>query len=125
MDKRAFIVALTGMICVTSVVVSILNPQQEQPATAKLVPTATPAKIIVKHAAAAKPSGYMSEEQCARIPDGMPVSDLVFKYGWPAGRYGYGYGHLHYPARPSGEDNCSVELNQDDTRVVSTIYRIY
>lgn len=102
---------------------AVIRPSAfEEPVT----PAATPAPaktVVIKQAAATQPDGYMTEEQCARVPNGMQVADLVYKYGWPAGDYSVSAfaERLFYPVHNAGDDKCVIRY--DDNKVVSTLYR--
>jgi hypothetical protein len=121
--KQAFLgVMAMGMIA------AVIRPSAfDQPVTvtsAVVTPAPTPEKVIVvKQAAASQPDGYITEEQCARIPNGMQIADVVWKYGWPAGDYSVSAfaERLFYPVHDAGDDKCVVEY--DDNKVVSTLYR--
>jgi hypothetical protein len=79
--------------------------------------------VVVKQADVKQPDGYMSEEDCARIDTGMAVSNLVWKFGWPASDYAYSNfdQRFFYPVHDRGDDRCVVAV--DDNKVVSALYR--
>jgi hypothetical protein len=105
---------------------AVLRPSafEEHPVAAQ-TPASTPqAKVVVvKQAAATQPDGYISEEQCARIPVGMQVADLMWKFGWPASDYAYSAfaDRFFYPVHDRRDEKCVVEF--DDNKVTSVLYR--
>jgi hypothetical protein len=117
--------ALIG-ICTIASIAAVIRPSAfaDHPAPAEPAPKAAPAKIVVeKHTIPTQPDGYMSEEQCARVPTGMQVADLVWKYGWPAGDYSFSNFSevFFYPVHDRRDDKCVIDF--DDNKVVSTLYR--
>lgn len=119
-----------ALLCSTACVMAaiVIRPSAFETTTAATPkPTPAPAaKVVVeKHTMPTQPDGYMSEEQCARVTDGMQVADLVFKYGWPASDYSVStFGspqQLYFPVHNAGDDKCIVSF--DDNKVVSTLYR--
>jgi hypothetical protein len=115
--------ALLGVTAM-AMIATVLRPSafEEHPVPQ---PTPAPAKIVVeKHTMPQQPDGYMTEEQCARVPNGMQVADLVWKYGWPAGDYSVSAfaSRLFYPVHDRRDEKCVIEY--DDNKVVSTLYRV-
>ncbi len=115
MSWKAVILALFGM----GMVIAVAHPssiETPEPAPAKL-------RTIYVDRPTPQPDGYMSEEQCATVQTGMPVADLVWKYGWPASDYGISAfsDRLFYPVHDAGDDRCVIRY--DDNKVVSTLYR--
>jgi hypothetical protein len=105
-------------ICGMGMMVAIIHPS-----TVK-TPVPPPERVVVvKHADAKQPDGYMSEEDCARIDAGMAVSNLVWKFGWPASDYAYSNydQRFFYPVHDRGDDRCVIAV--DDNKVVSALYR--
>jgi hypothetical protein len=120
--------ALLGVTAMAMTAAVIRPSAFEQPVTvtsAVVTPAPTPqAKVVVeKHTLPVQPDGYMSEKDCARIPNGMQVADLVYKYGWPASDYAISRfaDRFFYPIHDADEDRCVIEY--DNNKVVSTLYR--
>ena len=110
--------ALCGMFAI-GMAAAVIRPSafEEQSNTA---PTPTPAAkapakvVVVKQAAATQPDGDMTEEQCARVPNGMVVADLVWKFGWPAGDYSVSAfaERLFYPVDDAGDDKARHRIRR-------------
>ena len=115
MNWKTVIIAIFGM----GAVIAIIHPSSLE--TPEPAPAPAAKTVVIKQTAAQQPDGYISEEQCARIATGMPVADLVWKFGWPANDYPYGYERFFYPVHDRGEDRCVVET--DDNKVVSALYQ--
>jgi hypothetical protein len=66
-------------------------------------------KVVVP---AKKPDGYMTEQDCRTLDEGMSFSDLVFRFGWPAGKDGHDSyaGYMIYPLREDHDRNCLVDV---------------
>lgn len=64
----------------------------------------------------ARPDGYMTEWQCERMQNGMPVADLVWKYGWPRGRYSFSDfdARFHYPIRHQMNQECVIKFENNE-----------
>lgn len=114
--------ALLSVVAMT-MAAAVIRPSAFDEKTPTPAPAQRDKVVVVKQAAATQPDGYMSEEQCARVPNGMAVADLVFKYGWPAGDYSVSTfaERFFYPVHDAGDDKCVIEY--DDNKVVSTLYR--
>jgi hypothetical protein len=121
MDKRTMIVSIVGIICTTALVVGITSPDETTSQSKPVEKTKT--IVVQKTAKAVQPDGYMSEVDCAKLATGTAVSDLVWKFGWPASDYAYsGFSEtFFYPIHDRGDDRCVVDV--DDNKVVSTLYR--
>lgn len=116
MSLQSMCVAIMALV----VCLALARPQlfEEKPAP----PAQATVKVVVREPAI-KPDGYMTEEDCATVASGMQVSDLVFKYGWPAGDYSLSSfdQKLFYPIHDHADDKCVVGF--DDNKVVTTLYR--
>lgn len=118
---------LMGMTTI-AMTAAVLRPSAFQESM-NMAPTPTPAAatapekvVVVKQAAATQPDGYMTQEQCARVPDGMQVADLIYKYGWPDGDHAFNnFGEQFYYPIHDRRDICLVEF--DDNKVTSTLYQ--
>jgi hypothetical protein len=113
-------------LCAMVMLAAVIRPSafDDHPAARPLPAKPAASKVIVeKHTMPVKPDGYMSEKDCAGVPNGMLVADLVYKYGWPAGDYSVSAfaERLFYPVHSAGDDKCVVEY--DHNKVVSTLYR--
>lgn len=118
MNWKTVILAVFGM----GMMVAIVHPSSlETPAPVEAKAKTT--VVVEKHTLPQQPDGYISEKQCATIPNGMQVADLVWKYGWPAGDYSVSAfaERLFYPVHDRRDDKCVIEY--DDNKVVSTLYR--
>jgi hypothetical protein len=105
---------------------AVLRPSafEEHPVAAATPAPAQQAKVIVeKHTLPQQPDGYISQQQCARIPVGMQVADLMWKYGWPASDYARSAfaDRFFYPVHDRRDEKCVVEF--DDNKVTSVLYR--
>jgi hypothetical protein len=66
---------------------------------------------VVKYLPAGKPpDGYMSRSECFEIPEDMPIAEVMYRFGWPAGRNGrtMGLGSGKYPIREDHGASCTV-----------------
>jgi phage-related protein len=108
-------------------VAAVIQPSafDEHPTTAAPAPAQAQTKVIVeKHTMPQQPDGYISEQQCARIPVGMQVADLMWKFGWPSSDYAYSAfaDRFFYPVHDRRDDKCVIEF--DDNKVTSVLYRV-
>lgn len=80
-------------------------------------PTPAPAKVVVKTKVVEKavptnkkPDGYVSRDECFGIPEDMPVDEVMYRFGWPAGSNGraVGLGDADYPIREDHGATCTV-----------------
>lgn len=108
-------------------VVAVVRPSAfDEPVTATTAATPAPAaKVVVeKHTMPIQPDGFMTKKDCASIPNGMQVADLVFKYGWPSGDNAFNnFGEqFYYPIHKRRDDVCLIDF--DDNKVTSTLYQV-
>ena len=120
--KQAML-GVTAMVMLTGILRPSMFDEPVKVTSSVVTPAPTPEKVVVvKEAAANQPDGYMTIEQCARVPNGMQVADLIYKFGWPGGDHGFNrFGNQFYFPVHDREDVCLVEF--DDNKVTATIYQ--
>lgn len=108
-----FVVTCCAMMCVA---VTRVNPTVTQWRT--IVQHDGPTKtiirdhVVIRHANAVRPDGYMSARQCRTLREAIPISDLMYHYGWPADDNAddsYS-GSLLYPIREDHASYCAVDM---------------
>jgi hypothetical protein len=111
MNKRAFTLALTGILCTTALATAVVAPETMQTPDPPRVEreTRTVEKVVIKKVPVDKPDGYMSEGECSALEAGTTMADMMATYGWPANDNGKSSaGMLYYMIR-GRSDVCSVD----------------
>jgi hypothetical protein len=116
---------LLGVVAI-GMTAAVIRPSafEEHPVAAQTSPPAQTRVIVEKHTMPQQPDGYISEKQCARIPVGMQVADLMWKFGWPSSDYAYSAfaDRFFYPVHDRRDEKCVIEF--DDNKVTSVLYRV-
>src|SRR3954470_14460414 len=113
--------AVSGMFCM-AMVVAVIRPSAFDESVPEVTPTPAPKgkqtvkgkavrQVEVRHLPAGKaPDGYISRNECFEIPEDMKISDVVYRFGWPAGSNGraMGLGEAEYPIREDHGATCKV-----------------
>jgi len=110
-------------MCAMAMVAAVIRPSAFDDHTTVAAPPPKAAKVVVeKHVMPVQPDGFLTQKDCATIPVGMQVADLVWKYGWPSGDHAFNnFGEqFYYPIHDQRDDKCLVEF--DDNKVTSTLY---
>lgn len=115
MNKRAFILALVGCVCLTSVATVAINPDAFETAApevqivkeTKVVTRTKVVKVPVKD-----PDGRMSRDECANLAVGTTMHDMMAVFGWPVGDAGNNSytGMLYYPLREEPNNRCVIDM---------------
>lgn len=109
--------AMVGVMAMGMVAVVIRPSAFDEPAPTP-VPQVKPVvktevidRVEIRHLPAGKmPDGYVSRNECFEILKAMKVNELVYRFGWPAGRNGraMGLGNAEYPIREDHGATCTV-----------------
>jgi hypothetical protein len=104
------------IICIAMMAVAVANIDRNPVRVEKVPVESTEVivlkQIVTKEVPAKKPDGYITEENCHQLANGTDFSDVVFRFGWPAGEDGddsYA-GYLTYPLREDHDRICAVNF---------------
>lgn len=115
MNKRAFILALVGCVCMTSLTAVAINPDAlETPTPAPEVRIVKETKVVTRtvKVPVKDPDGRMGRDECANLAVGTTMHDMMAVYGWPVGDAGNNSysGMLYYPIREEPNNRCVVDM---------------
>jgi hypothetical protein len=118
MSKINWPQAVLGM-CFIACATAVIRPSVfDEPVTVTETKTLPP-KVITKTKVVEKrvvvptnkrPDGYMSKNDCFAVPKDMKVEEVMYRFGWPAGKDGraMGLGDAKYPIREDHGASCTV-----------------
>lgn len=118
MQRRFFI-----MLCVAVMAIAVSQAPPQTAATRTIVKE----RVIqrpYRSDAAVRPDGYMTAEECRQLPFGETLSDLVYRFGWPAAQDTTEAlaSRLLFPLREDHKRDCVVEIWRGvvDVKVLDT-----